>query len=909
MNSSNGSKVAPRLRWTPFLASIAALCVGLTLVFLWSPMRASGAEPIENPPNGQGLSHNERGRQLAPIINSIQSVSVSISGPTSGMLNTSYMFTSTVTPVTTTVPMAHVWRADEQAPVTLISGLTSTVAYTWTTPGVKAITVTVSDAAGSLVAAHHSIVIGTSGAPTQITFFQPGAGSTDNPLWITAQVDPLTVTLPITYTWTASELPPLTLVRNSIQGGSWFGTSGWYGQHTYAAFTWNTPGTKTITLTAANTAGVVTASAVVSISLSPTVILTGATSPQIGVPYVYTATVSPITATQPIYYSWYGTGHPWSGGYGGLSATSTYTWTTPGKKVVQVWVNNTNGWDQDAVLIKIPTASPLLTPTLESVSSGGWNNPATWNLARTPLITDVVLIHPAHVVTTAASIEIDALVNHGTLSLGDPVNMFLVITATSVLSNSGIIKAVDAALPAAQSLLAPSAHPACNGTGGTAGINILVAATQTYNNGLIQAGNGLNGGIGGSVTWTPSPNTTLWNDTLGIIRGGDGGNGAPGGGGGPGGDVTLSGVPFDNDGLIQAGDGGNGDQCGGAGGSTYVFAENSTNTGTIAAGDGGNTTDNLATAHGGDGGDTEVWGKFFTWSGFLVNIGTITAGDGGSGNPGATIPQDAGCGGNLTLMAAPNVFLGGGTHVAGLTGTPSAGGAPCTDGWVSIDPASISLTGDTHIIGGNVAVYGGEDWTLDLRNLNSEVISATGDITLAVGSGGVIDLSGNATRLFHADGQVRIYADEIRLDPGVPLFALTGPNVITSSAQILHNVSVVAPDIMHAEPGEVVPLHFRVLNASPVTDTFLLSQGHSTVWNMNGLPYSITVGALGNQEVTLNVTVPSNAQSGDVNEVTFGATSQSDSQASASAQTQLVVVSQSVQEYRIYLPLVVRNFE
>lgn len=908
MNTLNDSKVDPGSRWTSFLASIAALCVGLALVLLWSPMRASGAEPIENLLNGQGLSHNEGGRRLTPIINAIQSISVSISGPASGMLNSSYTFISTVSPATVTLPIPHVWRADEQAPVTLISGLTSTVAYTWTTPGVKAITVTVSDGSGSVAVAHHSIVIGASSAPTQISFFQPGAGSTGNPVWITAQVDPLTVTLPITYTWTASELPPLTLVRNSIQGGSWFGANGWSGQYTYAAFTWNSPGAKTITLTAANTDSVITATTVVSIGLAPTVVLTGATSPQMGVPYVYTATVSPVTTSLPIYYSWYSTGHPWSGVSGGLTDTSTYTWTTPGNKVVQVWVNNADGWDQDGMLIKIPAPAPLLTPTLESASSGDWNNPATWNLARTPLITDVVLIHPAHVVTTAASIEIDALVNHGTLSLGDPVNMFLEITATSFLSNSGIIKAADVMLPAAQSLLAPSAHPACNGTGGTAGTGILVAATQTYNNGLIQAGNGLNGGIGGSVIWTPSPNTTLWNDTLGVIRGGDGGNGAPGGGGGPGGDVTLSGVPFDNDGLIQAGDGGDGDQCGGAGGSTYVLAENSTNTGTIAAGDGGDTTDNLATAHGGDGGDTEVWGKFFTWSGFLVNVGTITAGDGGNGNPGATIPQDAGCGGNLTLMAAPNVFLGGGTHAAGMAGTPSAGGTTCTDGWVSIDPASISLTGDTTITGGNVAVYGGEDWTLDLRNLNSEVISATGDIVLAVGSGGVIDLSGNATRLFRADGQVRIYADEIRLDPGVPLFALAGTNVITGPAQILHNVSVVAPDVKHAEPGEVVPVHFRVLNASPVTDTFTLSQVNSAAWSVSGLPASITVDALGNQEVILNVTVPASAQHGDVNEVTFNVTSQSDPQASASAQTYIGVESQPGQGYRIYLPLVLRNF-
>jgi len=907
MTPFNDSKINRRLN-RPFLgASIAALCVFLALIAVLAPSRASDAKSSENLAAGPITPQQYTEGRLDPIRNSVQNANVSISGPMAGMLNTAYMFTSTVTPVTTTTPIAHVWRADEQPPKTLVGGLTSTIVYTWTTPGAKTITVTIADGTANPPVANHTIMIGASGAPTQISFYPTGAGSTGNPVWVTAQVDPLTVTLPITYTWYADGLAPLTLVRTSLLGGNWSGDSAWYAQSTYRSHTWNTPGAKTITLTATNTAGSIAATTVVSVNLSPSVVVTGATSPQIGVPYVYTATVSPVTATQPIYYSWYGTGHPWSGGSGGLSATNTFTWTTAGNKVVQVWVSNTDGWDHDGLLIKIPTPLPILTPTIESVSSGGWNNPATWNLARTPLVTDVVLIHAGHTVTTALSLKMNSLINQGTLRSSNMST--LIITATGVLSNSGMIKASDAALLIAQSRLAPAYHPACNGTSGTPGTNILVAATQTYNNGLIQAGNGLNGGIGGSVSWTPSPVTTLWNDVLGVIRGGDGGNGAPGGGGGPGGDVTLSGVPFDNDGLIRAGDGGNGDQCGGDGGSTYIFAENTTNTGTIDAGDGGDTTGNLATAHGGDGGDTEVWGKFFTWSGFLVNLGSITAGNGGNGNPGATVPQDAGCGGNLTLMAAPNVFLGGGTHAAGVAGTPSAGGTTCTGGWVCIDPASISLTGDTHITGIHVSVYGGEDWTLDLRDLNSEVISADGDITLAVGSGGVIDLTGNSARLLRAGGQVRIYADEIRLDSGVPLFALTGPDVITGPAKIIQGVSVVAPALVSAQPGAVVPLLFRVFNTGPVTDTFILNQSSSTVWGLNGLPYSITVGALSNQELTLNVTIPLNAQNGDVNEVTVSATSQSDPQVSDSDTTHIVVRTQSALEYRVYLPLVMRGTE
>ncbi len=884
------SIVDSRLSRLFFTVFIAAMCVWLVSFVLSSPLSAAD-------------SSNDMGVQSIPA--SVLSQSVSISGPASGMPNVPYTFMSTVSPATTTLPLAHVWRATEQAPVTLISGLTSTVAYTWTTPGVKAITVTVPDSSGSAAVAFHSIVIGLSGAPTQITFIQPGSGSTGNPHWVTAQVDPFTLTVPITYTWSASDLPPLTLVRNTVQGGNWFGNSGWYNQYTHASFTWNTPGLKTITLTASNASGAIAATQVVTINLSPTVVVTGATLAQLGVPYIYTATVSPITVAMPINYSWSATDQPYLMSSGGLSDTATYTWTTTGNKVVQIWIYNAGGWDQDALLVKIPVPMPSLTPTLESISSGSWSSPTTWNLGRAPLVTDVVLIHPGHTVAAAAPIHMDSLINKGTL-LGSNVST-LIITATNVLSNSGLIKTPDAVLLSALSVLSPSYHPACNGTSGTAGANIVVAATQTYNNGTIQAGNGLNGGRGGDVSWTPSPNTTMWNDTAGVIRGGDGGNGLPGGGGGPGGDVTVSGKPFDNDGLIRAGDGGNGDQCGGDGGSMYVFAENSTNTGAIAAGNGGDTTANLATAHGGDGGDAQVWGKFFTWNGFLVNLGAIKAGNGGNGNPTATIAQDAGCGGNLTLMAAPNVFLGGGTHSAGSAGMSSAGGMSCTDGWVSIDPASISLAGDARVEGGDVIVYGGDGWTLDLRGLNGEVISATGDITLAVGSGGIIDLSENTSRILRADGQVRIYADEIRLDPGVPLFALVGENVITGPAQVLHYVSVVADDVVNGQAGSIVPLRFRVLNTSPITDTFVLSQADSMGWSIGGLPYSITLGALSNQEITLDVTVPPHAQSGDVDEVVLSAASQAHPQANASAQTLIAVTASQAAGYRIYLPLVMRN--
>ncbi len=879
---------------------------------------------------------------------------VSISGTTSGEINSTYTFTSTVSPSSAAVPIAHVWRADDQSPVTHVGGLTDTVSYSWDTPGVKTITLTASNSVNS-VGTTHLITItsnqtptqtptmtasatvtpsssptgtpttatptatgtmtptvtasatptatGTMTPPTNVALWGPTTAGTNNPAWVSAQIDPLTATLPMTYTWEADGQAAITFVRDETYGSQWFPNGGWSGKSSWGSFIWHTTGPKVVTFTASNAAGTISATHALTISPSPIVTLTGPTTGEIDTTYTFSATVSPISVTTPINYSWYATDQPYTTNVGGLSDTITATWSTAGSKVIQNWVWNDVGWSQDAILFKIPVAPPALTATIQSVGGGGnWHDPATWNLGQVPTISDTVLIQPSHTVTSSEPIEVESLINQGTLQgAGDDD---LIINASDVLSNSGVIQASAGhsshmiALANRRSPLATNSHPACNAIVGTTGSSITISAATTINSGVIQADDGVpgifglpDGGLGGDVTWTPSPSTTIFNTITGAICSGGGGDSFTAGFGGNGGNVTLTGTPLDNDGVIWAGDGGNGDLFGGKGGSTYVFAENTTNTGDIGAGDGGDTTDNIAGAKGGDGGDTEVWGKWFTFSGFLVNIGNITAGDGGDGSPTASNPQDAGCGGNLTLMAAPSVFLVGGTHAAGVDGTPSAGGATCFPGSVWIDPLTITLAGsDTLIEGGHISIYSGDDGVLDMRNLSSEIISATESITLAVGAGGVIDLTGNRSQVLRAGGQVYLYADEILLDPGVPLFAVTGPNVVTDTSRLLRNVSAVAnPTSLNAQPGDVVPISFTVLNSGPTTDTFSLSQSNSAGWNVSGLPSQITIGGIDHQDVTFNVTVPAEAQNGSTNEISLLATSQGDANVSAEAEVILLV--------------------
>ncbi len=819
-------------------------------------------------------------------------------------VNTAYV--ATVDPPTTTVPLAYVWRATEQDPFSTVSGLTTTKTDTWTLPGVKTIAVTASNAMG-MVATSHNITITVGVPPTQIHWFAWPYGAVDHPFWMSAAVDPFSLTLPVTYTWAADGQVVYTMVRQTLNDWGWYGSHGFSGNWTYAAFTWTTPIVHIVQLTATNAAGQVTSIREVIVGVAPELTLTGPGTGLVNFPYTFTATASPPTATTPIEYYWVATDQQPYMEAGGLTSSVTYTWTMPGSKVLSVEGWNMYGGSFDHALFRIPVSLPILVPTLQSVASGPWNSPSTWNLGRAPLVTDIVWIQAGHTVQVSGPVMVESLVNEGTL-LG-PASGHLVLTATAILSNSGLIRAGDGAgflarLPG----VAPQWHPACNGTSGAPGANVVVSAAQTINAGTIQAGNGLNGGIGGSVTWVPTPTTALWNTASGIIQAGDGGNGTPGSGGGPGGDIKLAGMPFDNDGLIRAGNGGDGDQCGGAGGSTYIWGENTTNTGNILAGNGGNTTDNLATAHGGNGGNTEVWGKWFTHQGFLINLGNIAAGDGGSGNPGATVPQDAGCGGNLTLMALPLVFLSGGTHAAGSSGLPSASGVECrTPPTVRIDPAVISLAGpDTRITGGGIVLYGGADWNLDLRGLASGALVATDHITVAVGPGGTIDLRNNSGYVLQAGGEVRLYADEILLDPGVPLWALAGTEVITGPGRILYGAALVTPDIVEAAPGSTVPVPVTLVNTSPVTDTFDLEAASMSGWVLGGLPAQVTVGGLSHTELVVNVTVPAGIPGGTIDEITVQATSRSDPGVSVETEAIVLVVEQEAAGWQVFLPVVYR---
>ncbi|MDM8520113.1 clostripain-related cysteine peptidase [Anaerolineales bacterium HSG6] len=91
--------------------------------------------------------------------------SVAINGQTTVMLDTSSVFTASVAPISSTMPITYVWQATGQNTVTyLTNGRIDTVPFTWNTTGQKVITVTAINDGGK-VSDTHELVITTPAVP------------------------------------------------------------------------------------------------------------------------------------------------------------------------------------------------------------------------------------------------------------------------------------------------------------------------------------------------------------------------------------------------------------------------------------------------------------------------------------------------------------------------------------------------------------------------------------------------------------------------------------------------------------------------------------------------------------------------------------------------------------------------
>jgi uncharacterized repeat protein (TIGR01451 family) len=127
---------------------------------------------------------------------------------------------------------------------------TPNAGHAYSAPGIFAVTLTVTDTCGYTDTATGDVTV-SAVPPSDVAITGPITGGVQTSYTFTATVSPVGTTLPITYTWQATDQSAVVHT-----GGGLIDTVG---------FTWSVTGTKTITVTAANVADTVTATHVITI--------------------------------------------------------------------------------------------------------------------------------------------------------------------------------------------------------------------------------------------------------------------------------------------------------------------------------------------------------------------------------------------------------------------------------------------------------------------------------------------------------------------------------------------------------------------------------------------------------------------------------------------------------------------
>jgi len=164
--------------------------------------------------------------------------SVTVSGPTAGIVQTDYTFTATVRPVTAAQPITYVWQATGQKVMTHTRCLTDTVTFAWSTAGTQAITVTATNRYNRVAGVYSIALTGGFSPLISVTVNGPSVGFVQSPYTFVATVSPVTATRPITYAWQATGQQDAVTITNALS-------------HT-VTYVWSETGTQTIVVTATN---------------------------------------------------------------------------------------------------------------------------------------------------------------------------------------------------------------------------------------------------------------------------------------------------------------------------------------------------------------------------------------------------------------------------------------------------------------------------------------------------------------------------------------------------------------------------------------------------------------------------------------------------------------------------------
>jgi Leucine-rich repeat (LRR) protein len=446
-----------------------------------------------------------------------------------------------------------------------------------------------------------------------------------------------------------------------------------------------------------------------------------------------------------------------------------------------------------------------------------------------------------------APIKVKALCNYGTIQATAGELLAIQVNPTEgFIYNEGSILGQNG-----QSSTAKSTIPTNLVNTGDNGSSIkLKAGIQLYNQGLIQAGAGGNGyltaGRGGSVE--------IYADQIiqaGIISAGNGGEG--------------NAHQPEWDGVWESETSyGNQAVWGGQGGKTLLHAKQSLHA-TV-----------MATTSSGTGGNAYVWcrnGAYLIdwWFDGRWYAGTCVS---DNANLPVAIPTP-GKGGDLIQLSPALYDLSQARSGKGLY----------------YEPSTITLSTETQLQAQeDILIFGGNDWVLDLRHLSAGAISTLGNITLAVGKDGIIDLRGNTGKIFQAGGQFTVFTDTLWLDDGISLADLVAApaGIVTHPSKIISQVILNGPEQITGEPQTTLPIELELINGGPEADVYYLTVSDAAGWKLSTLPSPIAVAGLGHETLQLNVTLPTTIDEQDA--ITITATSAAEPTVTSSTQIGVKVV-------------------
>jgi hypothetical protein len=241
------------------------------------------------------------------------------------------------------------------------------------------------------------------------------SGWVEESILFTAAASPSNATTPITYTWEATGLSPVVHVGGTFD---------------QLDFSWDSVGTKLITVTAENNGSSVMDTHTILIdSLIPIVSVTGPEDVIVGKDITFMATSVPTDVVLPITYTWQVDGEALIVKTGGYTDTLELAWDTPGPKQVKVTAENAHGSTSDEmpVMVRIPPESLVIS----GQGRGFVNQDYTFMAAVLPITATVPFTYTWWLDGIATITEVDGSVNEQTFTWNEPGLHTISVTASS----------------------------------------------------------------------------------------------------------------------------------------------------------------------------------------------------------------------------------------------------------------------------------------------------------------------------------------------------------------------------------------------------------------------------------------------------------------------------------------------